>query len=287
MSDLKQLRDRVKSVKSTQKITKAMQVVSAAKLRKVKDAAEDLNDFSQILAKIMRDISYHINNLSLTENEKKFFTKDHEKPALLLVTTSERGLCGSFNSQIIKTVKRDITKLKNKGQKAKLIIIGKKGYDALKTDYFELIEEYYNISKDNQYAVMLQITDKIMELVDGDKVGNCVLYYNEFKNALSQIMTKISVLPVELAEEHIENSAYEYEGPNFIGTLINLHINGIVKYGLLQSKASEEGARMTAMDNATRNADELINSLTLKFNRSRQAIITTELIEIISGAEAL
>ncbi len=288
MSNLKQLRNRVKSVKSTQKITKAMQVVSAAKLGKVKDKAEDLNNYSFVLADLMYDVTLALNGLELTENEMKFFKQEDEtKDQLMLVMTSERGLCGSFNSQIIKSVKRDIEDLKSRNINVRIIVVGKKGYDGLKAQYAELIDEYYNIHKENSLPITLQLVDKIVNLVQEEKIGSCYLYYNEFKNPLSQVMTKMRILPVDHETNTNDRSAYEYEGLGLVDILVNLYITGLIKYGFLQNQASEEAARMTAMDNATRNAGELINSLTLELNRSRQAMITTELTEIISGAEAI
>lgn len=290
MSGLKQLRNRIKSIKSTKKITKAMQVVAAAKLRKVKDQAEVFDQYSSVLASIMDDVRSNINFLDLTEAESKFF--DYNKVVicqLLIVMTSERGLCGSFNSQIIKAVRHDIAKLKAENIPVKLILIGKKGYDALKTEYADLIDSYFHVVKENYLSIALQLKERIMQLIMEDQVGSCRIYYNEFKNALTQVMTRKQVLPVELEHKNPEkiSSPYEYEGDMLITNLINLYVLGILKYGFLQNKASEEAARMTAMDNATRNAGELIDKLTLKLNRSRQSIITTELTEIIAGAEAV
>ena len=295
MSGLKHLRNRVKSIKSTQKITKAMQLVSAAKLRRIKDRAEALDDYSSILTNIMNDVKLNINFLNLSPFEQKFFNEDIKgKPHLCVVMTSERGLCGSFNSQIIKAVKRDITKYQEQNVKVKLIIAGKKGYDALKNQYSDLIEEYYHITKEQYLPVALEIKNKIISLTDQDKIDSCSMYYNEFKNALVQIMTKVSIFPVEplnISEQKenskLPDSPFEYEGSNLVSSLIDLYVIGMIKHGFLQNKASEEAARMTAMDSATRNAGELIDKLTLQLNRSRQAIITTELTEIISGAEAL
>lgn len=288
MSGLKQLKNRVKSIKSTQKITKAMQVVSAAKLRKVKDLAEDLNDYSSVLADIMHDITAHLNQLELDENEVRFFKENLTgMPYLLVVMTSERGLCAGFNSQIIKAVKRDIATFKEQDINVRLLVIGKKGYDALKGEYSDLIENYYHVTKEKSLPIALQVKDMIVSLVKQEKIGSCYLYYNEFKNALTQIMKRVRVLPAPEVTKNDSLSSYEYEGSGFVDVLINLYLTGIIKYGFLQNKASEEGARMTAMDNATRNAGDLINELTLKLNRSRQAMITTELTEIISGAEAL
>lgn len=292
MSGLKQLRNRIKSIKSTKKITKAMQVVSASKLRKVKDNAEDFDYYSSVLGGIMSDVRLNAKFIELTLDELKFFNNSNEKTScLLVVMTSERGLCGSFNSQIVKAVKADIAKFRAQDIEVKLLVIGKKGYDALKGLYSDLIIKNYNVEKENFLPISIQIKEKIINLVKSGEVNSCYLYYNWFKNALSQVMTKRQFLPVEEPKEEVvkekQHSNYEYEGANLIITLIDLYITGVIKYGFLQNKASEEAARMTAMDNATRNASDLIDKLTLKLNRSRQAIITTELTEIISGAEAL
>lgn len=288
MSGLKQLRNRVRSINSTQKITKAMQVVSAAKLKKLKDKAEQLNDFSDVLANVMDDISASGNLMDMPKNDRMFFSRELEnKPRLLVVMTTERGLCGGFNTQVIKRTKKDIAKFKADGEEVKLIIVGKKGYAALKNAYGELICAYYNVGKDNTECVASQVRDKIISLIESGEAGSCFMYYNRFKNAITQVMTKLQVLPAIRCKTKSAESQYEYEGLGLVRDVINLYIGSQLNYGLLQSRASEEGARMTAMDNATRNAGELIESLTLQLNRSRQAIITTELTEIISGAEAI
>lgn len=287
MASLKQLRNRVKSIKSTQKITKAMQVIAASKLKKIKDQAENLNDYSEVLKNIMIAISNSGKLIDLPESNKRFFFKDFDLPYLLVVMTSERGLCGGFNSAVIKKVKSDLSEFTAKGKGVKLLIVGKKGYDAFKNKYLELIESYYNISRDSYEAVAIQLRDKIISMVEKEEIGACYMYYNWFKNAMAQVITREQVLPISNGNQTQLNFDYEYEGAGLIHDIINLYIGGQINYGLLQNKASEEGARVTAMDNATRNAGELIQSLTLKLNRSRQAIITTELTEIISGAEAL
>lgn len=290
MSGLKQLRNRVKSINSTRKITKAMQVVSAAKLKKLKDQAEQLNEFSEVLANVMDDISASGNLMSMPKNDRMFFSEElKNRPRLLIIMTSERGLCGGFNAQIVKRTKKDISKFRAAGEEVKLLIIGKKGYAALRNLYGDIIVGYYNLGKDNTECIALQVRNKIIELVEKGEAGACFVYYNEFKNAITQIMTKLQILPAIRCNTKKGEvfSQYEYEGAGLVRDIINLYIAGQLNYGLLQSRASEEGARMTAMDNATRNAEDLIAKLTLQLNRSRQAIITTELTEIISGAEAL
>ncbi|MGC0371626.1 MAG: hypothetical protein DGJ47_000319 [Rickettsiaceae bacterium] len=289
MSGLKQLRNRVKSIKSTQKTTKAMQVVSAAKLNKLKDQAARVNNFSHILASLMNNITHGDGVLDLPSKDRHFFSKSLlELPHLLIVMTSERGLCGGFNSSVLKQVKTDLFQYRQKGKKIKLIIIGKKGYEALRHDHADIIEGYYNLSNDYE-SVAAQVKQKVISLVEQQKIGGCFMYYNRFKNAMTQIVTTEQVLPaVDQQKSEAEDRVnVDTEGENLVRSIIDLYIHGEVNYALLQSRASEEGARMTAMDNSTKNASELVDKLTLKLNRSRQAMITTELTEIISGAEAV
>lgn len=322
MSNLKQLRTRIKSVKSTQKITKAMQLVSASKMAKIKSQIANSNFYIEAISKMMSDI-LSIDMYELSIEEQKFFNTIPNKANLLIVMTSQCGLCGTFNYSIIKQVKNDIKELENKGEQIKLIIIGKKGYEALKRQYANYIDSYFELPKIHDENLMLQVKQKIMSAVENLEVSNCVIYFNKFKNAMTQIMTRQQILPIEKyhddsADNSIVNSVgfgykeqgakpinnrratsdtvgesksidhnYEYEGENLISNLINLYVNSQINYALLQNRASEEGARMTAMENATNNANDLISKLVLKLNRSRQAIITTELIEIIAGSEAL
>ena len=288
MLNLKQLRTRIKSIKSTQKITKAMQLVSASKMAKIKSQIANSNFYIEAISKMMSAI-LSIDMYELSIEEQKFFNTVPNKANLLIVMTSQRGLCGTFNYSIIKQVKNDIKELENKGEQIKLIIIGKKGYEALKRQYVNYIDSYFELPKIHDENLMLQVKQKIMSAVENLEVSNCVIYFNKFKNAMTQIMTKQQVLPVEKYQDDsvVENNHYEYEGENLISNLINLYVNSQINYALLQSRASEEGARMTAMENATNNANDLISKLVLKLNRSRQAIITTELIEIIAGSEVV
>lgn len=294
MSGLKQLRNRVQSIKSTQKITKAMQLVSASKLKKVKDQAEGFVAYSDILREVMRDVAKNISLSDLPERYKSFFLEDKsDLDHLLVVMSSERGLCGGFNASIVRKVKQDIKDLQASGKKVKLLVVGKKGMDALKGQYSDLILEYYHDAKGRVETMSLMIKNKIMELVESGQIGGCSIYYNHFKNAMSQIPTMRALVPAKFEEaeksegKSDSSSVLEYEGDNVVEEILHLYMSGEISNALLQSKASEEGARMTAMDNATRNAKELENKLTLQLNRSRQAIITTELTEIISGAEAV
>ncbi|WP_425360664.1 ATP synthase F1 subunit gamma [Candidatus Tisiphia endosymbiont of Ceraclea dissimilis] len=295
MSGLKQLRSRIKSVKSTQKITKAMQIVSATKFTKAKSQIKDSEDYIEILRNTMSNVASRNNLQNMTEEEKKFFSSDVNinKPHLLVVVTSERGLCGSFNFAVFKQVKFDIANLENAGKQVRLIIIGKKGYDLFKWQYSHYIDNYYDFPKYHNNNLPFQIKDKITEMVDSGKISSCQIYFNKCKNAITQIATKQQILPIEQqlssSEQYSSEQylSYEYEGEGLVLNMINLYVTAQINYALLQSRVSEEGARMTAMDNATKNADELINKLTLTLNRSRQDIITRDLIEIIAGAEAI
>lgn len=304
MASLKQLRNRVKSIKTTQKITKAMQMVAASKLQKIKHQLSDSGLFLEVLSNMMAELTINGNLQDLPVKAQRFFKENNvnNKPELFVIITSERGLCGSFNSSIIKKLKKDIKASELEGKEIKLIIIGKKGYDLLKNIYPNYIDTYYNFTA-NASDLFIQIKQKIVNLVEEEKIGACFLYFNRFKNALTQIPTLKRLLPVEKVENNtslglsgkaekkfdddIKPSNYEYEGENLILNMINLYINGQINFALLQSRASEEGARMTAMDNATKNAGDMIDKVTLILNRSRQAIITKELTEISAGAEAV
>ena len=288
MSNLKQLRTRIKNIKSTQKLTKAMQLVSASKMAKIKNQIANSNFYIEAVSGMMSAIlSIGMHELSI--EGQKFFNTVANKANLLIVMTSQRGLCGTFNYSIIKQVKNDVKELENKGEQIKLIIIGKKGYEALKRQYINYIDSYFELPKIHDENLILQVKQKIMLAVENLEVSNCVIYFNKFKNAMTQIVTRQQILPVEKYHDDsaVENDHYEYEGGNLISNLINLYVNSQINYALLQSRASEEGAKMTAMENATNNANDLISKLVLKLNRSRQAIITTELIEIIAGSEAI
>lgn len=288
MAGLKHLKNRLTSIKSTRKITKAMQLVSAAKLKRIKERAEVLDEYSSALGDIMYNISLDNNLTELPLEDQKFFSQTlKDMPHLLIIMTSERGLCGSFNSNLLKRAKLEIEKLESLGKIVKLLIIGKKGLDSLKNDFEEKILGYYHVSHGNYEQLASKIKNKIIELVETEQIGACYMYYNKFKNALTQIVTEEQILPAHVSSDNKVDMEFEYEGMGLVHKVINLYIGGQINYGLLQNRASEEGARMTAMDNATRNAGELIEKLTLQLNRSRQAMITTELTEIISGAESV
>lgn len=296
MSGLKQLRSRIKSIKTTQKITKAMQIVSATKFIKAKNQVKDSEDYIGILQDIVSSVASSNNLQDLPIEQKKFFSEglldqgdlNINKLHLLIVATSERGLCGAFNFLLSKQVKSDIANLENAGKQVRLIIIGKKGYDAFKGQYSHYIDNYYEFPKVHNNNLSFQLKEKLMEMVEDFGISNCQIYFNNCKNAMIQIPTKKQILPIEKQlcsnEKYL---SYEYEGEGLILHMIHLYVSAQINYALLQNRASEEGARMTAMDHATKNAKELINKLTLKLNRSRQDLITKDLIEIIVGAEAV
>ncbi|MCZ6909086.1 MAG: F0F1 ATP synthase subunit gamma, partial [Rickettsia endosymbiont of Ixodes persulcatus] len=226
MSNLKQLRTRIKSVKSTQKITKAMQLVSASKMKKIKSQIANSNFYIEAISKMMSAI-LSIDMYELSIEEQKFFNTVPNKANLLIVITSQRGLCGTFNYSIIKQVKNDIKELENKGEQIKLIIIGKKGYEALKKQYANYIDSYFELPKIHDENLMLQVKQKIMSAAYNLEVSNCVIYFNKFKNAMTQIMTRQQILPVEKYQDDstVKNDHYEYEGENLISNLINLYVN--------------------------------------------------------------
>lgn len=289
MSDLKALRARIKSVTSTQKITKAMQLISATKFTKAKNQIHDSEYYTEILYNIMANVGYRNNLQDLSEENKKFFVENSSKTHLLLVVTSERGLCGGFNFMVTKRVKYDIINLENAGEQVKLIIIGKKGYDILQGQYSTYIDSYFEFPKSYDNNLSLQLKERVMMLATKSEIKNCQVYFNQYKNALVQIPTKKQILPVENQLKSQEESViqYELEGEGLIANIVDLYVTSEINYALIQSRASEEGARMVAMDNATKNANNLIDKLTLKLNRSRQNLITNDLIEIIAGAEAI
>lgn len=307
MSNLKQFRNRIKSIKSSEKITKAMQMVSASKLQKLKQQISNSDPYLKVLSAILVDYVASGLLADLSINNQRYFKEDESKADLFIVITSERGLCGSFNSSLVKKIKTDIAKIEHDGRRVKLLVVGKKGYDLLKGKYQEIIDSHYNIIKGEKSGGLLSnIKLKVLGLIDDGQIGRCYIYYNKFKNAITQEATKQCLLPAEMGnkisipdklntdksllkiadnKKEKQLSNFEFEGEDIIHNVIELYINGLVNYTLLQSRASEEGARMTAMDNATNNARDMISKLTLKLNRSRQATITKELIEIISGAE--
>ena len=295
MPSLDDLKKRIASVKSTQKITKAMKMVAAAKLRKAQEAAEQSRPYADNMKNLMDSIS---RGFIQTDSSRNLLTGSVEdKTYLLVLFTSERGLCGGFNSQISKSLKEKIVELQKQNKEVKIICIGKKGYDIIKRQYSELIVDTIDLSeiKSVQYGDAKEISDKIIKMYFDAEFDKCLIFYNKFKSVISQVPTEQQVVPAEIVEQTdnedkvMDNNFIEFE-PNekeILEELLPLNFAVQIFKALLESSASEQGSRMSAMDNASRNASDMIDSLTLFYNRSRQAVITKELIEIISGAEAV
>ena len=295
MPSLDDLKKRIASVKSTQKITKAMKMVAAAKLRKAQEAAEQSRPYSDNMKNLMDSIS---RGFVQTDSSRNLLTgNDEDKTYLLVLFTSERGLCGGFNSQISKALREKVVDLQKENKTVKIICIGKKGYDIVKRQYGDQIVDTVDLSavKSIQYGDAKKISDKIIKMYFDAEFDKCLIFYNKFKSVISQIPTEQQVVPAEIVEsdndENIsrDNSFFEFE-PNekeILEELLPLNFAVQIFKALLESSASEQGSRMSAMDNASRNASDMIDSLTLFYNRSRQAVSTKELIEIISGAEAV
>ena len=295
MPSLDDLKKRIASVKSTQKITKAMKMVAAAKLRKAQEAAEQSRPYADNMKNLMDSIS---RGFIQTDSSRNLLTgNDEDKTYLLVLFTSERGLCGGFNSQISKSLKEKIVELQKQNKEVKIICIGKKGYDIIKRQYSELIVDTIDLSeiKSVQYSDAKEISDRIIKMYFDAEFDKCLIFYNKFKSVISQVPTEQQVVPAEIVEQTdnkdkvMDNNFIEFE-PNekeILEELLPLNFAVQIFKALLESSASEQGSRMSAMDNASRNASDMIDSLTLFYNRSRQAVITKELIEIISGAEAV
>lgn len=288
MPSLKDLRNRIASVKSTKKITSAMKMVAAAKLKKAQDNAERSRPYATKMHEIVNSLT------SGDQNQvKKFGERNKDKRNILLIVCSaDRGLCGGFNGSIIKFTKK-ITKELSEKNNIKFIFVGKKAYQALKRDYENMIiDNFTDIANPNiDFKLSSSIRDKVLQLFLDEEADECYLIYTKFKSAMTQTVKSHKLLPVNNDNEEKKNKActYEYE-PDEEGVLNEIIPRNIaiqIHSGLLENLASEQGSRMTAMDNATRNANDMIDNLTLLYNRSRQALITSELIEIISGAEAV
>ncbi|RUM97618.1 F0F1 ATP synthase subunit gamma [Pseudaminobacter arsenicus] len=291
MASLKDLRNRIASVKATQKITKAMQMVAAAKLRRAQEAAEAARPYSQRMGAVLANIAQAVGGGSDAPALMTGTGKDDVH--LLVVCTAERGLCGGFNSQIARFARDRIRKLLADGKTVKIVCVGKKGYDILRREYASLIIDRVDLREAKQLGFVHAdgIAKKVITLFNEGGFDVCTLFYSEFKSVISQVPTAQQIIPAAPADEaeSANGAVYEYEPePGEILTdLIPRNISVQIFRALLENAAGEMGAKMSAMDNATRNAGEMINKLTITYNRQRQAQITKELIEIISGAEAL
>jgi len=292
MPNLKELKNKIDSVRSTRKITQAMKMVAASKLRKAQDSAEAARPYSEKMAKIMSSLSKAMSDSD--SSPELLLGKKDNKVHLIIAVTSDRGLCGGFNSSIVKAVKNKVKELEQEGFKYKIICIGRKGFDVLKGLYSENLVMNYNINVKNGHDLAEEIGKELILRFENDEYGYSSLIYNKFKSAISQIVTEQSLIPCSIADdnkkdEEKEEINYEFEPGEveILSDLLPKNISVQIYKAILESGAGEQGARMAAMDNATRNAGEMIDKLNLSYNRQRQAIITGELIEIIAGAEAL
>ena len=291
MASLDDLKKRIASVKSTQKITKAMKMVAAAKLRRAQESAEKGRPYSEKMNNVILNLS---NGISDKENAPKLLSgTGQEKTHLCVVMTSDRGLCGGFNSNIIKKAKSYFAKILDEGKELKIITVGSKGNDQLKRVYGDKIIENISFkeSKNANYFDAEKVGKIVIEKFEGEEFDVCTIFYNQFKNVITQIPQAQQIIPLntEATEEGKSGDSYEFEPDEdeILSNLLPKNISTQIFKAMLENSASEQGSRMSAMDNATRNAGEMVDKLTIEYNRSRQAAITKELIEIISGAESL
>ncbi len=291
MASLDDLKKRISSVKSTQKITKAMKMVAAAKLRRAQENAERGRPYSEKMNNIILNLS---SSVSDKENAPKLLLgTGQEKTHLCVVLTSDRGLCGGFNSNIIKKAKLFFQKISNENKSLKIITVGSKGYDQLKRQYKNNIIEKLSFkdSKNISYFDANKVGKIIIEKFEKEEFDVCTIFYNQFKNVITQIPQEQQIIPLKTENEkdQTNNESYEFEPEEdeILSNLLPKNISTQIFKAMLENSASEQGSRMSAMDNATRNAGEMVDKLTIEYNRSRQAAITKELIEIISGAESL
>ena len=291
MPSLDDLKKRIKSVKSTQKITKAMKMVAAAKLRKAQESAEKGRPYSQKMQNIILNLTKSISD---PENAPKLLVgTGSDKTYLCVVMTSDKGLCGGFNSNICKLAKNYFKKTIKEGKNLKIITVGSKGLDQLKRNYGKYIIKNMSFKdkKKLTFSEAETVGNIILDLFKKNEFDKCILFYNNFKNVITQIPQAQQIIPTEKVEvsSQEESNVYDFEPDEdeILEDLLPKNISTQVFKAFLENAASEQGSRMTAMDNATRNAGELVEKLTINYNRSRQAAITKELIEIISGAESL
>jgi F-type H+-transporting ATPase subunit gamma len=290
MASLKDLRNRIASVKATQKITKAMQMVAAAKLRRAQLAAEAGRPYAERMAKVLANLA---GGVTAGPDTPRILTgTGGDNTHLLVVCTAERGLCGAFNSSIARLARDHANRLMAQGKTVKILCVGKKGYDILRRNYSKQIIELVDLRsvRNVGYANAEEIARKVVTLFDKGEFDVATLFYSRFKSVIAQIPTAQQIIPAQISSEGgTSDSVYEYEPSQneILESLLPRNLAIQIFTALLENAASEQGARMSAMDSATRNAGEMIKKQTLIYNRTRQAQITKELIEIISGAEAL
>ena len=291
MANLKDLKTRISSVKSTRKITKAMQMVAAAKLRRAQEAAEMSRPYTERFNAVIAKLAASVGDV---DNAPRLLAgTGDDKVHLLIVMTAERGLCGGFNGNIAKKAKAEADTLIAQGKTVKILTVGKKGREAMKRDYGSYFIDHVDFSevKRMSYADAQAVANNVLKRFDAGEFDVAKIFYSKFENVVTQIPTKQQIIPADVGEVDAADAdtVYDYE-PDEQAILADLLPRGVATQifsALLENAASEQGARMSAMDNATRNAGEMIDDLTIQYNRTRQSVITNELIEIISGAEAL
>src|SRR6056300_343895 len=292
MPNLSDLKNRIASVKSTRKITKAMQMVAAAKLRRAQDAAEAGRPYAERFNTVLAGLAASVGG---SDSAPRLLSgTGSDQVQLLVVMTSERGLCGGFNSSIVKLARVRVAELRAAGKTVKILTVGKKGREQLKRDYADLFIGHVDLSEVKRlgYANAQDIAKDVMARFDAGEFDVATIFYNRFQSVISQIPTAQQVIPAvfeDAAEDAGAETPYDYEPSEeaILSDLLPIGVTTQIFTALLENAASEQGARMSAMDNATRNAGDMIDDLSITYNRSRQAQITKELIEIISGAEAL
>jgi F-type H+-transporting ATPase subunit gamma len=289
MPNLSDLKNRIASVKSTRKITKAMQMVASAKLRRAQDAAQAGRPYAERFNAVMAGLAASVGTTA--GGPKLLAGTGSDQTHLLVVMTSERGLCGGFNSNIVKMVRMAIKQLLAEGKAVKIITVGKKGRDSLSRDFSDKFVDHVDLSdvKRVGYNNAVGIAEQVLSRFDAGEFDVATIFFSEFVSIINQVPTEVQVIPAKFELADAEGTVYDYE-PSEEGILADLLPRAVATQiftALLENGASEQGARMSAMDNATRNAGDMIEKLTIQYNRSRQAKITNELIEIISGAEAL
>ena len=292
MASLKDLRNRIASVKATRKITKAMQMVAAAKLRRAQEAAVAARPYSERMAAVLSNLATSM--MGRDDAPRLLAGTGKDDVHLLVVATAERGLCGGFNSSIAKLAREHADRLIGQGKTVKIFTVGKKGNDALKRLYGKYIVEHIDFRgvKSLSFAEAQQVSTRILTMFDAGEFDVATVFFSEFKSVISQKPTAHRLIPAQVGEGEapdLGGAIYNAEPDEgeILADLLPRNITVQIFRGLLENSASEQGARMSAMDNATRNAGDMINNLSIKYNRQRQAQITKELIEIISGAEAL
>ncbi len=293
MPSLKDLRNRISSVKATRKITKAMQMVAAAKLRRAQEAATAARPYAERMDALLGNLGRRAN----PDNAPRLLVgTGRDEVHLLIVMTAERGLCGGFNSNIAKLARADAIRLRGQGKTVKILTVGRKGADNLRRDLGERIIDRVDLRGHKQitFPIASEIAGKVAQLFEAGEFDVATLYFSEFKSVMTQKPTALQLIPARIpqgsgAAAGGADAAYEFEPDEneILADLLPRNLATQVYRGLLENAASEQGARMSAMDSATRNAGDMIDKLTMRYNRARQANITKELIEIISGAEAL